>query len=79
MMRPDGWSSEAQQAPLWTRALIGETGFVSSWLAISIYISKAIIAFGTGGDFAFCSGRLELRRGGQYKVEDHPEPAIELN
>mmetsp|Transcript_39223 Transcript_39223/g.113228 ORF Transcript_39223/g.113228 Transcript_39223/m.113228 type:complete len:367 (+) Transcript_39223:115-1215(+) len=82
LMRPDGWSSETQQAPLWARALIGETGFVSSWLAISLYIFKAIMAFGTGGDFAFCSGKLELRRGGKsrYKVEGgYPEKAIELS
>jgi len=62
------WSDgDADPTASWLRIAVGDSCYVSSWIAISLFIFKAILSFAQGGDFAFFSGKLELRCGGKSR------------
>lgn len=60
-----GWGKDGSVE--WFDILLGHTCYVSSWIAIVLFISKALLSLLRGNDFVFCTGELEIRRGGRSR------------
>lgn len=61
----NGWGNN--HSAKFVDMLLGESCYSSSWIAIVLFILKALLCLMQGNDFVFCNGKLEIRRAGKSR------------